>query len=780
MLEKNRIGHKSRRRKRKKIKEWQRAGELSRKKAGAKEGASGRKMKKEKPDSLSRKKAGEEGTAPGPEQETSKVRRQKQSREGRSRQIRRRLILGIAAFAGIAAALSLSVVLFLFWGKEEEQGRQPEELLKEYMAYIPKKEYGKMYEMLDAKASDISREEFETRNADIYEGIELQDLEIQVTDYNKETGVVKYFTDMKMAAGNVSFENRAFFQKGEDGYRLVWSNALIFPELTATDRIKISITPAERGSILDRNGTVLAGKGTAVSVGVVPGKLTDRAAAVQRLSELLLMSSELIEKQLSAQWVREDSFVPLKTLPKIQEIDLLSPEPGAELLAEQQRQTELLKIPGVKIQDTGIRQYPLGAAAAHLVGYVQGVTEEDLQEHAGEGYTESSLIGKSGMEALFEKEMKGKNGFRLSIADEEGNEKRELAQVEVQHGQDVRLTIDAGLQQALYGQFSEDKGCSVAMDPYTGEVLALVSTPSFDNNEFIKGITDEAWAVLNDGELKPMFNRFRQVWCPGSTIKPIISAIGLDAGALNPAEDFGNEGLRWQKDASWGNYFVSTLHEYSPATLENALIYSDNIYFAKAALKIGAETLEASLEKLGFPEAVPFEIAMYASKYSNGEHIETEIQLADSGYGQGQMLMNPLHLACLYTAFCNEGNVMKPYLVYRENGTGETWIPQAFSKETAGTVLEALKKVVNDPNGTGYKAYREDILLAGKTGTAEIKSSKEDEYGTELGWFAVFTTDPAVSRPILLVSMTEDVKDRGGSAYVVERDSLALAQWFGF
>lgn len=758
MQKKNVIGFKSRRRKKKKVKEWQKAASQSRRQE------------------RSEKKAERREQSERRKQEKNP----RQAREARSRQIRRRFLWGLSAFGGIAAAGAVLFVVWAFWGGKKEEGTQPDLLLKEYMACIPKKEYGKMYGMVDAEASDIGQEEFVRRNADIYEGIELQDLEIQVTDYNKETGVVKYLTELRMAAGSISFENRAFFQKGEDGYRLVWSNSLIFPELTETDRIKISTTQAERGSILDRNGTVLAGKGTASSVGIVPGKLVDRASAVNRLSELLDIQPEVIEKKLSAQWVREDSFVPLKTLPKVQEIDLLSPEPEAEVLAELGRQEELLKIPGVKIQDTGIRQYPLGAAAAHLVGYVQGVTAEDLAEHVNEGYTESSLIGKSGMEALFEKELKGQNGFRLSIADEAGNEKKELARVEVQHGQDVKLTIDAGLQQSLYEQFREDKGCSVAMDPYTGEVLALVSTPSFDNNDFIKGITEEAWEVLNDGEQKPMFNRFRQVWCPGSTLKPVIAAIGLDSGAVNPAEDFGNEGLRWQKDASWGNYFISTLHECAPATLENAMIYSDNIYFAKAALKIGAETLEASLQSFGFSEAVPFEIAMYGSTYSNGEHIETEIQLADSGYGQGQMLMNPLHLACLYTAFCNGGNVIKPYLVYREEAAGEIWISQAFSAQTSQILLENLKKVVNDPNGTGYKAFREDVLLAGKTGTAEIKSSKEDEEGTELGWFAVFTADPAVSRPILLVSMTEDVKDRGGSAYVVERDSLALAQWFGF
>ena len=315
------------------------------------------------------------------------------------------------------------------------------------------------------------------------------------------------------------------------------------------------------------------------------------------------------------------------------------------------------------------------------------------------------------------------------------------------------------------------------MNPYTGEVLALVSTPSYDNNDFILGLSDAQWSALNENEDKPMYNRFRQAWCPGSTFKSITAAVGLESGAVDPEEDYGNEGLSWQKDASWGSYYVTTLHEYESAVLENALIYSDNIYFAKAALRIGAEELERALSRLGFQEEVPFEIKMAKSQYSNTEHIEREIQLADSGYGQGQVLINPLHLACLYSAFCNEGNIIKPYLVYRQEAVGEYWIPEAISPETAGRIAEGLKKVVNDPNGTGYDAHREDMVLAGKTGTAEIKVSKEDTSGTELGWFAVYTPEET-ERPILLVSMTEDVKERGGSSYVVKKDSQALTQWF--
>ena len=238
----------------------------------------------------------------------------------------------------------------------------------------------------------------------------------------------------------------------------------------------------------------------------------------------------------------------------------------------------------------------------------------------------------------------------------------------------------------MYEQFKEDKSCSVAMNPYTGEVLALVNTPAYDNNDFIMGLSSEQWTALNEDENKPMYNRFRQVWCPGSTFKPITAAVGLESGAIDSMEDYGNVGLSWQKDASWGSYYVTTLHAYEPVILENALIYSDNIYFAKAALKIGSEEMESSLTGLGFNEELPF--------------------------------------------------------------------------------------------GTGYAAHRDDILLAGKTGTAEIKASKDDISGTELGWFAIFTAEDTVERPILIISMVEDVKGRGGSGYVVKKDGLVLEEWF--
>ena len=159
------------------------------------------------------------------------------------------------------------------------------------------------------------------------------------------------------------------------------------------------------------------------------------------------------------------------------------------------------------------------------------------------------------------------------------------------------------------------------------------------------------------------------------------------------------------------------------------------------------------------------------------EGIKSEIQLADSGYGQGQILINPLHLASIYSAFSNDGNIIEPTLLYNPNYNPNIWMPEVIQKESIHTVLETMKKVISEPTATGYGLHREEYTLAGKTGTAEIKLSKEDATGTELGWMAVFTTDPNIENPILLISMVEDVKNIGGSGYVVQKDKRVLDQY---
>jgi penicillin-binding protein len=696
---------------------------------------------------------------------------------------RKRILFRIVVTLLILLAALAGAFLFFQIQKKLTSKKKPDVLFSEYVDHLKQNDYQTMYTMLlDQSKLNISEEDFTARNKNIYEGLEVSDITVEITtvEYEDKKATLSYRMDLKTMAGDISFKNKAEYEKDKKkGYQLSWSDSLIFPELLKSDKVRISVDKAVRGNIFDRNGILLAGKGTASAIGLVPGKMSEDATSdLETLSSLLGVSADGIKKKLAAKWVKDDSFVPLKTLKKVDEINLNSPQPREDNVKNKELQDKLLEIPGILISDTPVRYYPLMESGAHLVGYVQNVTAEDIKEHPEEDYLTDSVIGRSGMEALYEKELKGSNGRTVSIVDANGVEKKILAAKSRMDGVNITLTIDSNLQSSIYNTFLEDKSTTVAMNPVTGEILALVSTPSFDDNDFILGMSNETWDALNTDERKPMYNRFRQKFAPGSSLKPITATIGLTTGAIDANEDFGSSGLKWRKDESWGNYYVTTLHDSSPLNLENALIYSNNIYFAKAALKIGSKDFMAGLDKLGFNQQLPFEITLAKSQYSNEGKIESEVQLADSGYGQGQVLMNPVHLASLYTMFTNEGNVLKPYLLYKEQPSPEIWISNASSPETAEVVKSGLMKVISSEHGTGHAINRADVTLAGKTGTAEIKASKSDTTGTELGWFVVTTTDKNMKNPILLVSMVEDVKNRGASGYVVKKDKDILDTYF--
>lgn len=646
-----------------------------------------------------------------------------------------------------------------------------EQAIQEYMGYIEKKEYEKMYELLDEGSKEtISEEDFVTRNKNIYEGIEASDIQLDIPEEQDKDQPLSYRVSMNTLAGEITYDTDTFFEKEEGKWHLVWEDSVIFPELGSEDKVRVSSVEAERGSIYDRNDVLLAGKGTVESVGLVPGKMNIQAEEdIKALAEILGTTEDSIQAKLDASWVQDDSFVPLKNMTQEQLDQPYKAKDGS--MPGGSIQDKLLEHAGVLISKADSRVYPYGECTSHLLGYVQQIQAEELEERKGQGYNEQSIIGKSGLEKLYEERLREKKGYRIAIVDQQGEEKQALAVKPAEDGEDIKLTIDIRWQQKLYEAYQEDKSCSVVMNPTSGEVLALVSTPSYNAMDFIVGMSQETWDVLNNDENKPMYNRVRETWAPGSSFKPIIGAIGLTTGAMTEDEDFGASGLSWQKDESWGNYKVTTLHTYDQAVLKNALIYSDNIYFAKTALKIGADSLAKQLDKLGFGQDIPFDIGMTSSQYSNSETIESDIQLADSGYGQGQILVNPLHLACMYSAFFNEGNMIAPYLEYEEGKAASYWAEGVFTPEAAETIYEDLKEVVSNPNGTGYAASKvTGATLAGKTGTAEIKASQEDENGTELGWFAVYNTGVSEEDTVLMLNMVEDVKGRGGSGYVVNKD----------
>ena len=633
----------------------------------------------------------------------------------------------------VAIVVIVAVVLFFLLS-----GNNNESTLKNFYTQISEKKYEDMYNSLSSESQkSYDQQTFVERNQNIYEGVEASDFQIEVTD--ETDNELTYNVKMNTIAGGVTFENKTTIEDG----KIVWDDSFIFPDLTQNDRVRVSEDEAIRGQILDRNGKMLAGQGEAYSVGLVRGKLNGENDYDQ-LAELLGLTKESIQKTMSALWIQDDSFVPLTTIPS----------------TDTQLENQLLQIPGVQLNTVEVRTYPYGEVTSHLTGYMQQVTAEDLEKHQGEGYTETSMIGRSGIEAAYEKQLKGTNGATISIVDENGSTKSTVASQEKQDGQDITLTIDIDLQRDLYNAFDEDQSASVAMNPTNGEVLALVSTPSFDSNDFIYGFSTEEWDDLNNDEDQPLTNRFRATWVPGSTMKSITAAIGLETDSLDASKDFGAE-MKWQKDSSWGDYFVTTLHAPNPNNLRNALIYSDNVYFAKAALEIGKDNLEKGYKSLMIGEDIPFELALTKSQYTS-DSFDDEILIADSGYGQGQILMNPVQMTSIYSSFMNDGKMMTPHVV--KSTEASVWA-EPFSKETTDEIKSDLIQVVEDNNGTAHALNNSQYQLAAKTGTGEIKDSQDDTTGTELGWLSVASTDS--SKPIVITTMVEDVKGRGGSNYVV-------------
>ena len=286
-------------------------------------------------------------------------------------------------------------------------------------------------------------------------------------------------------------------------------------------------------------------------------------------------------------------------------------------------------------------------------------------------------------------------------------------------------------------------------------------------------MTTADYKALTENSNNPLYNRYLATYAPGSSFKPVVGAIGLTTKSFSAEEDFGRSGTKWQNDSSWGDFYITTLATYSgAANLRNALIYSDNIYFAKAAMKIGSEKLKTSLKSIGFGEEIKFAQTMNKSSFSNSENFVTETQLANSGYGQGEVLVNPIHMAMIYSSFVNEGNMIMPYLEYKENpssATAQYYKEAVFSKEAANTIKGDLIEVVENPNGTAHSVKIEGKTIAGKTGTAEIKQSKDDNDGTEIGWFNAFNVGENDTNSLLIVSMVENVKGKGGSHYLLPK-----------
>ena len=655
-------------------------------------------------------------------------------------EIKKKYIIGISV-----CVLLIVSVFFIF-----NQGKSNEQVVTEYFELLKKKDYKQMYQMLNQKTVYTPTQKyFVEKYKEIYDDIGANNIQVKIL--NEKNDIVKYQISMDTVAGTIEYKNKI----GVKNEQIQFNNNLIMKDYKDGCKIKVTTyNPEKRGRILDRNGKVLAEDGKGYSVGLVKGKLNGENDYGQ-IAKYLETDVETIQKKMSASWIKDDSFVPIKTVSEITKNGLVY--------------NGILNISGVKISTVGIRTYPYDKVASHVVGYVQNVNAEDLKKHKNEGYNSTSVIGRSGIEAVYEKQLRGSSSGKIDLVDKNDKVIENLCALEIDKSpQDITLTIDIDLQQSLYNEYQNDKSASVALNPKTGEVLALVSTPSYSNNDFVLGLSTDKWNALNNDSNQPMMSRYKQTYTPGSTMKPITAAIGLETKIIDPDKDLGAKD-KWQKDSSWGSYYVTTLHAPSPNNLKNAITYSDNIYFARNALNIGKDNLFKYYKNLKIGERIPFELALNKSQYINKNQKANDQLIGDSGYGQGQILMNPLQLASIYSAFVNNGSIYRPHLV--EQGE-QMWIQRVFSDKTVKTIKEDLINVIADEKGTGHAIYRDNVILAGKTGTAEIKQSQSDTTGTELGWFTVMTTDS--KQPLLITTMVEDVKDRGGSGYVVEHTKTPL------
>ena len=680
---------------------------------------------------------------------------------------------------GIIVAIILALVvvsIFVSWHKKkvenEKELNSSDEVLATYVESVNNKDYNSVYGLLSEESkANISEEDLAKEYINIYESIgvsELQVSNVKTDKIDNDNIKVTYTMNANSNYGEFSFENTIAVKKQSDKkYYLVWSSDLIYPGLSPNDKIEVEDDLAKRGSIMDRNGVLLAGSGYVASVGLVPGWMNEETKTqdIQTVANLLGMSVESVNKKLSASYVKSDTFVELATISK-QKLTVID---------------SLSQIDGVKIKDIASRVYPLGEKAAHLTGYVQKVNAEELKKNPL--YTENTLVGRTGLEMAYEETLRGQNGYKVSIVTESGDVKKTIINKEKEDGKNIKLTIDSNIQEEVYNQYVEDNSAEVVMNPKTGEILALVSTPSYDPNKFVIGMTSQEWNEISNNANNPLYARFLRNYAPGSSFKPITGAIALQTGTITGNDEYEKSGTSWQKDNSWGSYNITTLKEYTgPANLMNALINSDNIFFAKTALKIGAQKFEEQLKNIGFEGNINFDLDLANSKISNEGKFTSEVQLADSGYGQGQILVNPVHVASIYSSFMNDGNMVMPYLVMK-TGSDEGGVAienttkylkeNAFSKEVAEEIRTDLIQTIESPEGTAHSAKIEGVTLAGKTGTAETKSNKGED-AAEIGWFNCFIADPASEKQLLIVSMVENVENKGGSLYVVNKVSNLL------
>lgn len=619
-------------------------------------------------------------------------------------------------------------------------------------------DYSSMYDLLTADSKNyIDKDTFMSKYTKIYEDLEITDIQIAVNGDivdNTDFYTIPFTLKASTISGEIEISDyKANIYKEDKEYKIQWSEALIFPNMLAGDKIQINDFYASRGKILDKHGNVLAEDGEINVIGIHPAvfDIENRDSKIKELATTLDISENTIISKLDSN-SDPSHFVPI--------VDILPTDEKLSKLFNREAD-------GILINSKSSRVYYGGEAFGRLIGYIDTITAEDLNsdKNKDKGYTLTSLIGQSGIEEVYEDTLRGKDGHEIYL--DRNGEFITIAKSNAVNGTDITLSIDSELQKKSYMELNGENGSVTAVDPKTGEVLALVSTPSYDSNIFSTYITKSKLLEWESTNYTHQTNRFSSAYSPGSTMKLLTAAIGLNTGILNPDEAFNIEGSAWQKDTSWGSFNITrVIDPNTPVTLREAAKFSDNIYFGQVALKLGSDKFIEGVKKFGIGEKLPLDYPFAQSSISNDGNISSDILLADTGYGQGEIMVTPLNMALAYSSLANNGNIMIPRLIISDSINASIWKESAISSENVPLLVDDFSALINDEDGTAVAARIPGINLAAKTGTAEIKTSQDDVNGTENGWFvAVDTTTSKISVAMFI----ENVKDRGGSTIPIPK-----------
>lgn len=530
------------------------------------------------------------------------------------------------------------------------------------------------------------------------------------------------------------------------------------------NRVQLQPLPPRRGLIYDRTGVLLADNAPSYSLTITKEQVKDLNKTLALVRSLVSIDDDDVDKFMG----RLKDRYPYQSVP----VKLRLTEEEIAILA-----INRYRLPGVEVEAEFVRSYPHGALLAHALGYVGRISEKELKALTGDqvqNYAGTNYMGKIGVERYYEDALHGKVGYQNVETNARGRVLRVLERNESTPGDDVQLYLDAKLQQVAQEAFGENRGAAVAIDPKTGGVLALVSTPSFDPNLFVTGIPGPIYRELRDSIDRPLYNRTLQgTYPPGSTMKPFYALAGLSYGTVTPSTHISDPGFyqlpgdsRQYRDWKRGGHGGSV-------DVYDAIAQSCDVYFYDLAHKLNIDRLHEFTVQFGFgsPTGIDntFErggvMPSRAWKRKALKQVWYPGETLSAGIGQGYVVVTPLQLAVATAVIANRGERFEPRLV-KSVGGHDIPVPEAkhveLPKQIWDVVIEGMRQVVHGERGTA-KTIGKDIAytMAGKTGTAQVvgyaqgikyDASQVDKRKRDHAWFMAFAPveDPKIAIAILV------------------------------